>query len=480
MDFNQNPPEIKNTYENDPLLKKWLKTHMPAHFLPEVERHLRICGQKAITDWLMWSQLAESEPPQHVPFNAWGQRIDQIKMSQGWTELEKEAAVNGLIAIGYERQQKEHSRLYQMALLYLFHPSSAFVSCPLAMTDGAARALELYGSESQKKRAFQNLISRDPEKFWTSGQWMTEKTGGSDVSGTSTIATRDGDLWRLNGIKWFTSATTSQMACLLARPEGAEEGSRGLSLFYLELRDEKSNLQNIEILRLKDKLGTKALPTAELQLKGARAELVGDVGSGVKKISSLFNITRVYNSVCATAHLRRAIDLAQDYCHKRKAFGNFLIDLPLMTQTLSDLEKTWERSFKLTFYLAELLGRDETGVASEQEQKILRGLTPLVKLYTAKKCMWGVSEVIEIFGGVGYCEDSGLPRLLRDAQVFSIWEGATNVLLLDFLRAVQKENVLFPILEKAKCTDLEKGFSDLQNLRENSFRLIERLADVLD
>src|SRR5690606_18330955 len=130
-------------------------------------------------------------------------------------------------------------------------------SCPLAMTDGAARAIELYGSESHKNKAFKNLISRDPKKFWTSGQWMTERSGGSDVSGTETVATKSGSSWKLNGTKWFTSATTAQMAMLLARPEGAEAGSRGLSLFYVELRDGQGKLRDIEIHRLKDKLGTK-------------------------------------------------------------------------------------------------------------------------------------------------------------------------------------------------------------------------------
>ncbi|MEK6554173.1 MAG: acyl-CoA dehydrogenase family protein, partial [Bdellovibrionota bacterium] len=315
---------------------------------------------------------------------------------------------------------------------------------------------ELYGSPEQKDRAFRNLTSRDPEKFWTSGQWMTERTGGSDVSGTSTIARQENQGWNLEGIKWFTSATTSPMALLLARTEGAAEGSRGLSLFYTELRDKNQKLQNIEILRLKDKLGTKALATAELKLNKTPAEPVGELGSGVKKISSLFNITRIYNSVCATSHMRRALDLAQDYSQKRQAFGKLLVKLPLHKSWLEHLEQEWARCFKLTFFVAELLGKDEMGKATETEKLLLRGLTPIVKLYTAKKCMQVVSEVVEIFGGAGYCEDTGIPKLLRDAQVFSIWEGATNVLALDFLRAVQKEGVLQPILEKAQNAELNK------------------------
>src|SRR5690606_4112745 len=230
--------------------------------------------------------------PVHIPYDPWGKRIDEIKVSDSWNQLHEIAAEEGIVAAGYERTQGEFSRLYQFAKLYLYHPSSAIYSCPLAMTDGAARLLELYGTEDMKERAYKFLTSRDPQTFWTSGQWMTERTGGSDVSGTSTIAKKEGDQYKLYGVKWFTSATTSQMAMTLARIEGDEK----LSLFYLELRDKSGELQNIQINRLKDKLGTKALPTAELTLSGTPATLVGEAGKGIKTISTLFNITRLYNA----------------------------------------------------------------------------------------------------------------------------------------------------------------------------------------
>ena len=289
---------------------------------------------------------------------------------------------------------------------------------------------------------------------------MTERTGGSDVSGTSTIAKPlEGDRYSLHGIKWFTSATTSQMAMALARIEGHPEGSKGLSLFYIELRDKSGQLQNIEIHRLKDKLGTRALPTAELTLKGTPAKLVGGEGHGVKKIASLFNITRMYNSVCALAATRRALALAMDYSNRREAFGAKLIHHPLHAETLADLWVEFEGNFLLTFHLGHLLGKDETNTASEDETAVLRLLTPIAKLYTAKTCMAVTSEVVEIFGGAGYVEDTGLPTLLRDAQVFPIWEGATNVLAMDILRAIEKDNAFLPFLNavKARIWGHEKG-----------------------
>jgi alkylation response protein AidB-like acyl-CoA dehydrogenase len=315
------------------------------------------------------------------------------------------------------------------------------------MTDGAARAIELYGSDELKRGALHHLTSSDPKQFWTSGQWMTERTGGSDVSGTSTVAKPAGSEYRLHGIKWFTSATTSQMAMTLARIEGAPEGSKGLSLFYVKLRDGDGKLQGIRVNRLKDKLGTRALPTAELTLEGCPATLLGSPGDGVKKISSLFNITRIYNSCCAVGYMRRAVALARDYALKRRAFGKLLSEHPLHLETLSKLQVEFEAAFHLTFRTVELLGKDETGKATPAESATLRLLTPLVKLYTAKQAVALTSEALEAFGGAGYIEDTGLPRLLRDSQVLSIWEGTTNVLSLDALRAIAKENAAEPFLD---------------------------------
>lgn len=443
-DFFQEAPELRNTFDGDMLLADNLRRAMPPEAYQAIQPHLRHVGELAATDWLRWSREAEANEPIHIPFDPWGRRIDDIQMCQGWKHLEAAAATEGIVASAYERKYGEWSRVYQAALLYLFHPSSAFVSCPLAMTDGAARAIELYGDDTLKRGAFRRLTSRDPSQFWTSGQWMTERTGGSDVSGTSTIAKRsageNGFDWTLHGVKWFTSATTSPMAMLLARPEGTESGSRGLSLFYTETHGADGRLKNIEVLRLKDKLGTRAMPTAELLLNGTPARLVGDEGNGVKKISSLFNVTRVYNSICALGQSRRALDWAWAYSRVRTAFGKKIIDHPLHRVTLEGLETEFAKCFRLTFFVAHLLGRDECGTATEMEKSLLRALTPVVKLWTAKKSVEICSEVVESFGGAGYIEDVGIAKLLRDAQVLSIWEGTTNVLALDFLRAVEREN----------------------------------------
>src|SRR3989338_3779648 len=353
IDFFQTPPQLGNQYEEDKILKSYLKRVLPAEMRVEIEPDLIHLGHRVVTDIGALGEAAEACPPKHVPYESWGRRIDKIKTSEAWKQLDRISAEEKLVAIGYERKYGAYSRIYQFAKIYLFHPSSAIYTCPLAMTDGAARVIELYGDQALKDRAFSRLTSYNPDKFWTSGQWMTERTGGSDVSCTSTVAKPEGSDYRLYGTKWFSSATTAQMAMTLARIEGSPTGSKGLSLFYVETHE-----NNIRVNRLKDKLGTCALPTAELTLEGTRAKLVGGVGEGVKKIASLLNITRIYNACCALGYMRRGIALAKDYASKRQAFGRLLSEHPLHQQTLFELEAELEAAFYLVFRTVELLGKE--------------------------------------------------------------------------------------------------------------------------
>jgi alkylation response protein AidB-like acyl-CoA dehydrogenase len=231
------------------------------------------------------------------------------------------------------------------------------------------------------------------------------------------------------------------MALTLARIEGVDAApapDSRLSLFYLETAAPGGGgLNGIRLLRLKDKLGTRALPTAELELAGAIAHPVGPSGAGVRTIATMLNITRLYNGVCAASTIRRAVDLARDYAHHRSAFGRPLAAQPLHRATLAGLETEARAALLLVWRAVELLGRDECGAATAEERSQLRLLTPLVKLFTAKQAVAAASEALECFGGAGYVENTGLPRLLRDAQVLPIWEGTTNVLALDLERVLR-------------------------------------------
>jgi len=439
-DFLQNVPQLTNEFTDDRFLKDYLQAFMPEDVLTDTTPDLARFGKLVATDCIRWAREAETNAPKLTQFDAFGRRVDEIKVSQGWLELERVAAEDGLVAIGYERKQGEHSRLYQFVKLYLYTASSAIYTCPLAMTDGAARLIELHGDDFLRKNAFPGLTSRDPKRFQTSGQWMTERTGGSDVSRSMTIAIPDGEHFALHGHKWFTSAITAHMAFTLASTEQPEDGKRApLSLFHLPIRNEDGTLNHIEVEALKDKLGTKALPTAQLQLKGSKARMVGQKGRGVPTIATLFNITRIYNTVSAVSYMRRAYALTAAYGKERTAFGRPIAEHVLFKRTLRELEIAYQSSTLLALFLARLLGKEECGHATETDSALLRLLTPVAKLYTAKQAIASASEHIEAFGGLGYLEDSGIPAMLRDAQVLSIWEGTTNVLSLDMLRAMEKE-----------------------------------------
>jgi len=344
------------------------------------------------------------------------------------------------------------------------------------MTDGAARTL-LEHDPALARRVVPRLTTRDPDRLWTSGQWMTERSGGSDVGATETVARRDREDWRLHGTKWFTSAVTSETALLLARPEGALAGSAGLSLFYLETRDAEGRWNGITVHRLKDKLGTRALPTAELTLGGARALPVGGLGHGVKKIAPLLNVTRLHNAISACGMMARPLQLARDYARRRAAFGSVLAGKPLHRETLAELQVEYEAALALTFEAARLLGRQEAGEATDDERGALRLVTPLVKLFTAKQAVAVASEALEAFGGAGYIEDTGLPVWLRDAQVLPIWEGTTNVLSLDVLRAAAREGALssFVSLARRRLAALaDSAVADTVRALEGE---LERIAD---
>ncbi|XP_076006967.1 acyl-CoA dehydrogenase family member 11 [Genypterus blacodes] len=442
--FFQERPVLKNPFLEDGLLRGYLSRHLPQE---AVTSDLCAFGERMANEVDGWGRECEVTPPRLVHFDAWGHRVDHIVTSQAWKQMKYISAREGLVAIGYERPFGEWSRVYQMSKLYLFSPSSGLYTCPLAMTDGAAKVIQSLGVSWPGEEAYGRLTSRQPEHFWTSGQWMTERRGGSDVaSGTETLAVPQVDgSYKLHGFKWFTSATDADMTLTLARVQNragaTTPGSRGLSLFYAEVsRDQEGRLKGIEVQKLKDKLGTRQMPTAELLLDGLQAHRLSEEGRGVASIANMLTITRIHNSVSAVAAMRRVVQLAGDYASRRTAFGKLLRDHPLHMQTLARMEVETRGAFLLLMDVCRLLGREETGIASQLETHLLRLLTPVVKLYTGKQAVAVVSEGLESFGGQGYIEDTGLPGLLRDAQVLSIWEGTTNVLSLDVLRCVARSS----------------------------------------
>jgi len=435
----------ENSWRADPTLRALLGSWLRPQTLAWAEPALIEMGRAAVDELQAWGDACERQPAALRAFDGWGERIDEVIYPPAWRELAAVAAQTGLVAAPYETQTLARAgaeaRLVQAALCYLFAPSTATYLCPVAMTDGAARVLADVGAKAGDK-VLRHLLSRDPGMAWTSGQWMTERQGGSDVGLNAVVAKRDGDQWRLFGQKFFCSNIGCEVALALARPEHAPAGTGGLAIFLVP-RDRPDGRRNsYRIDRLKDKLGTRAMATGEVTLDGAYAELVGEAERGFAQMTAMLNITRLHNAVTAAATMRRACMLASAYAAQREAFGRKLDQHPLHQEVLETIGAQADGALYLTMRMAQLLGRIETKEATSGEAALFRLGIALTKLYTAKQAVAVVSEALECFGGQGYMEDTGLPRLLRDAQVLPIWEGTTNVLALDGLRVLRRADTL--------------------------------------
>ena len=422
-EFYQKPPVLQDIFGKNKSLQLYLKSILRSSkgelktFLKDIEAF----SKRVETEIESLNSFAIKNPPEHIPYSPWGQRIDHIELSKSWHRFQEISAEEALIAVAYKKSFGQYSRLYQFVKLFLFHPSSSFFTCPLAMTDGAVKCLSALSKDPLALEVIKRLTSTDPKQFTTCGQWMTEREGGSDVSRSSTEARLENGQYRIYGAKWFTSDVASTYATTLARTDG-KEGSRGLSLFLMKIKDSKGRYINMTVRRLKDKLGTKVLPTAEVDLHGTPAVLIGEKYQGVKNISNILNITRLYNSICALGQSQRAYDLALDYSLSRESFGALIKEHPLHAETLSDIQTTQSAALAFVLHTSLLLGRTETK-PEKTDDLLLRLLIPLGKIVTGKLSLQLSSESLECIGGAAYVEDTGLPIHLRDSQVFSLWEG---------------------------------------------------------
>lgn len=348
------------------------------------------------------------------------------------------------------------------------------------MQDGAAKLIRGHlrsGSldaicRSVLESAYHRLTSRDPSYAWTSGQWMTERPGGSDVSGTETrakllsnaeiqgasqaLATDGSPLgpWSIDGFKWFSSATDAHMSLFLAKTDSTDR----VSLFFAPVRKHSnSNASGVEFngvhpQRLKNKLGTKSLPTAELELKGMRAYMIGEEGFGTKEISPVLNVTRLYNAIGSVGGLGRALAVSRAFARVRRALGGRLLtDVPAHVKGMAHHHVEYRGHNMMSFFVAYLLGITEQDepvrtplplVASpDWTPHLLRLMTPVAKAMTALAAVDGVRFCMESMGGVGYLENEdielNMAKALRDACVLPIWEGTTDVLAADTVRVLK-------------------------------------------
>ncbi len=455
--FVQHVPSPGDPYLTDPLPRSYLTRLLPPDVGPAAELRAAALGA-AVAEHLRDAHAdAESHPPVLHRYDPWGARIDRLETAPGWSAQRRAAAHHALVALPYLPEARQSfgagARVVQHVLLHLYGPESATFNCPVAMSDGAAALLSRPDVPAALREAWlPRLIATDPDTAIVSGQWMTESQGGSDVSRSATVARLDeAGTWRLTGEKWFCSAADAEIAIALARPEGAGSGSRALAPYLVpRYAPDGGPAPGLRVHRLKDKLGTRALPTAEIGLRDVEAYPVGDpAAGGLARMMTLVVVTRLHNAAAAAGGMRRGLDYAKAFAGTRTVAGGRLGDSPLHRATLGALGVHAQAAYALAAHAFALLGRVEvdgdTAAATE-----LRLVAPLVKLLTGRLAVAAASEYVEAFGGAGYVEDTGVPRLLRDAQVLPIWEGTTNVLSLDVLRAIGRDEGVDPVFARVE------------------------------
>ncbi|KAF9533136.1 acyl-CoA dehydrogenase/oxidase [Crepidotus variabilis] len=477
--FQPVPFSNENAYLTDPVLPSLLKRILPRNVLQEVEPDLERLGLEVVTTIRKLSDSHKVYPPKLVQYDQWGRRIDDLQTSEGWRELKAIAQREGLPGIFYERKYGAASRIYGFAKQLLLAGDTHVIFCPISMADGSARVIELYGSPAMRRDILPRLTSRDPNVAFTSGQWMTERPGGSDVSMTETTATSVGQnheygpQYSLNGVKWFSSATDCELTVALARTGTVQEGSRGLSLFLIPLRlpfptDPSKPLpvqkmNQVFVHRLKNKIGTQIVPTAELTLEGSEAYLIGQLGKGVKSISPVLNITRLWSAIGSVGNLRKGLSIATSYAHVRsiKSGTQLLKDTSTHVEQLASINLLYRALVHLVFGVVCLLGKVECGTATKEEEARLRMLTPVAKAYAAEKACTATEESMAALGGAGYMEENGFGRLIRDGLVEKIWEGTIVVLAHDLVRAVQDQSTVTAFVSWANSI-IDSGPTQMQ------------------
>jgi alkylation response protein AidB-like acyl-CoA dehydrogenase len=442
-----------NFFTADPDLSFLLQRHLSEEDYERALLMLTDMGAVASQRMDELAQIANRQGPVLKQFDKRGQRVDEVIFHPAYHELERIAYQDFAIAacshrdgaLGWPGKVPQPAKF---ALGYLGMQAEAGVFCPVSMTDALARVLERYGSEPLKRRFLSGLTALTMAELNQGAMFLTEKQGGSDVGLTSTVAkprlnnniSENGlqPEWELWGDKWFCSNVSADLILTLARPEGAPGGTRGLGLFLVPrlLDDGIHNAYTIN--RLKDKLGTRSMATGEVTLQGAQAYLVGNRERGFVQMTEMINLTRIWAAIGSLAAMRRSYLEALVHTRNRIAFGRPLAEHPLMRRQLVDLLIEVEGCAALAFETTAVLERvDRHGV--EEDRRLLRILTPLCKYYIPKRGEYVTLEALEMRGGNGYVEDWVNPRLLRDAIVNVVWEGSSNVIVLDVLRVIERE-----------------------------------------
>lgn len=461
-------------YRSDPGLQGLLRLYLPAaeraHLEPVLARLGGLVG--GVLDDLAFA--ADRNPPVLHHRDRQGRARQRIEKHPAYREMERIAfgelalaSQSHRPALGLERPL---SPIAKYALTYLFAQSEFGLLCPVNMTDSLTRTIRMFADEALLARYLPGLLATDAAEQLQGAMFMTERFAGSDTGASRTRAVPDGEAWRLYGEKWFCSNADADLALVLARPEGAPEGTKGLGLFLMPRRLPDGSDNAFRIVRLKDKLGTRSMASGEIVLEGARAWLVGAPGDGFRQMAEMVNQSRLSNAVRSAGMMRRALHEALAVADGRAAFGTRLAELPLVRRQLAKLILPAEQALSMVFFTGDCLARADAGDA--EALRLRRILTPLVKFRACRDARKVAGDAMEMRGGCGYVEEWIEPRLLRDAHLGSIWEGTSNIVALDVLRAARRAGAHRALAHRVAAL-LEAAPEPLRSA------LLERLERVL-
>ncbi len=441
-----------NLFATDPGLQSLLPVYLPpelvTHLWPQFMRLGELAGGRL--DEL--ASTADKHPPELQYRSRAGLDEQKVLKHPAYVEMERLAFSEYALAaishrtdlLGWPGQMPATAKY---ALTYPFAQAEFGLCCPVSMTDALTRTLKKFGAPELVARYLPSLTSLDMDELSQGAMFMTEQGAGSDIAATETLARPAPEhpgAWLLEGDKWFCSNPDAALAMVLARVDGGPAGMKGVSLFLLPRDLEDGSHNRYRIIRLKDKLGTRSMASGEIRLEGARAWLVGEPGRGFAQMADMVNNSRLSNGVRAAGLMRRAVSEAFYIARHREAFGKKLIELPLMRRQLMKLLLPSEQARTMMFQTAEALRRADAGDAGAYS--LARILTPLIKFRACRDARKVTGDAMEVRGGCGYIEEWSDPRLVRDAHLGSIWEGTSNIVALDVIRAIRREQSLTALM----------------------------------
>ncbi|MCY4095195.1 MAG: acyl-CoA dehydrogenase family protein [Gammaproteobacteria bacterium] len=448
-------PDTKgqNFFTNDRAIQDLTRLYLDDALCGAVWPQLEVLGHRVANDLDDHAMLANRHAPVLHPRDKYGRDRQWIEYHASYRALEQAAFGDfGLHSMSHRPTLANWDQplpvFAKHLFTFLFNQAEFGLGCPINVTDSTAHVIRLFGSEALKQKLLPRLLSTDLDELWQGAQFITEQAGGSDVGQVTTRAVLEQGEWRLYGDKWFCSNADADIAMILARPDGAAEGTRGLALFAMPRKLENGDPNRIRIVRLKDKFGTRSMASGELRMDGASAYLVGEENEGLKQMLEMINWSRLSNGVKSSALMRRALHDAITVMKHRVVFGKTLIEMPLARRQLLKLRLASEQSMSMWAFVANQLDLIERGgIGSNAARSIVRLATPILKMRCTRDARQVCGDAMEVRGGCGYVEDFVNPRLVRDAHLGSIWEGTSNIISIDAVRrAIHQNSCLRPLI----------------------------------